>query len=256
MKASAFEFRFRFWIILAIYLLGFTAPWNLALHLDGHGANAHVWGLLATSLTRLTGNAIGIGAAFNLVLVVGILCGLAGALLRTWGTAYLGAGVMRDSSKHGDEVVAYGPYSHVRNPLYVGSWIFTLLLTLLMPASGAVFTLLALVGFQIRLILSEEAFLAAQPGRFYVWYFDNVPRLLPSLRPLVATGGRKAQWGQALAAEIFMWGVIASFAVLGWRYNTLLLDQCVLVWLGVAMIVRGFAKQPESPRAEETSQQP
>src|ERR1700760_1499354 len=103
MKASAFEFRFRFWIILAIYLLGFTAPWNLALHLDGRGANAHVWGLLATWLTRVTGGAVGIGAAFNVVLAVGILCGLTGALLRTWGTAYLGAEVMRDSSKHGEE---------------------------------------------------------------------------------------------------------------------------------------------------------
>jgi len=240
MKASAFEFRFRFWIILAIYLLGFAAPWNLALHLDGRGANAHVWGLLATSLTRVTGGSVGIGVAFNVVLVVGILCGLAGALLRTWGTAYLSADVMRDAAMRGQEMTAGGPYSHVRNPLYVGSWIFTLLLALLMPASGAVFTLAALIFFQVRLILGEEAFLATQPGQFYAWYAENVPRLLPSLRPLVATGGHKAQWGQALLAEIFMWGMIISFAVLGWRYNTLLLDQCVLVWLGVALIVRGL----------------
>jgi hypothetical protein len=35
-----------------------------------------------------------------------------------------------------------------------------------------------------------------------------------------------------------MWGMTTSFAVLGWRYNALLLTRCVLVWLGVSLLVR------------------
>src|ERR1039458_4447543 len=82
MKATVFEFRFRFWIIMAIYILGFVAPWNFVLHLDGAGpngapgqlagwgGNAHVWGLLAVLL--LKGGAMSIAAAFNLLLAVAI----------------------------------------------------------------------------------------------------------------------------------------------------------------------------------------
>jgi uncharacterized membrane protein len=43
-----------------------------------------------------------------------------------------------------------------------------------------------------------------------------------------------------------MWGAIASFALLGWRYNALLLDQCMLVWLGISLVVRAFAKPAPS----------
>ena len=34
MKASAFEFRFRYLIHAVIYVLGYTAPWDRWLHLD------------------------------------------------------------------------------------------------------------------------------------------------------------------------------------------------------------------------------
>ena len=40
----------------------------------------------------------------------------------------------------GEGVVADGPYRHMRNPLYLGAWVHTLALALLMPASGALFT--------------------------------------------------------------------------------------------------------------------
>jgi uncharacterized membrane protein len=40
-----------------------------------------------------------------------------------------------------------------------------------------------------------------------------------------------------------MWGMTASFAVLGWRYNAFLLTKCVLVWLGVSLVVRALPMQ-------------
>ena len=247
MKATAFEFRHRFWIILIIYFLGFAAPWDWVLPAnlrpDAAGPNAHVWGVLAAEISK-TG-ALSIGAAFNAVLVAGILLGLAGALLRTWGTAYLNAAVMRDTQIHAERVVADGPYRHVRNPLYIGSWIFNLMIALLMPASGAIFTVVALGIFFLQLILAEEASLATEQGASFAAYCAAVPRLLPALTPRVPGAGAQSQWGQALLAEIMLWGTLASFAVLGWRYNALLLDQCVLVWLGASMVVRGFAKKPD-----------
>ena len=241
MKATAFEFRHRFWIIMAIYVLGFVAPWNKVLPLDGTGSNAHLWGVLAALLSKTA--MMSIGPAFNVVLVVGILCAGIGAWLRTWGSAYLGTDVMRDTALRAEGVVADGPYRHLRNPLYLGAWIHTLALALLMPASGAVFTIVVLIGFQMRLILGEETFLAGKQGESYRAYCAQVPRLWPSFRPRISASGARPRWAQAALAEIFMWGVTVSFAVLGWRYDAFLLMKCVLVWLGASLAVRGFQMQ-------------
>src|ERR1035438_8981694 len=212
MKATVFEFRFRFWIIMAIYILGFVAPWDFVLHLDGAGpngapgqlagwgGNAHVWGQLAVLLSK--GGAMSIAAAFNLVLAAAIACALAGAWLRTWGSAYLGADVMRDTSMRSDGVVADGPYRFMRNPLYLGSWLNLLALALLMPASGAGLAIVMLIGFEVRLIRGEEAFLREKRGEPYAAYCAKVPRILPALRPQVAASGARPRWGQAARAGV------------------------------------------------------
>jgi protein-S-isoprenylcysteine O-methyltransferase Ste14 len=245
MKATLFEFRFRFWILLGIFALGFVAPWNYWLHLDGAGPNTHAWGRLAIALSRA---GMDISAAFNLLLVIGIVLAFAGAALRTWGTACLGPEVMRDRALHGETLIADGPYRFVRNPLYLGLWLLALALALLMPPSGVVFTLALLVLFQMRLIFAEEAYLSAQLGQVYAEYCARVPRLLPALRPRVPAAGIRPHWGQAAMAEIALWGTAVSFATVGWQYNAHLLIQCVLVSLGAALIVRGVAvkQQPQT----------
>jgi protein-S-isoprenylcysteine O-methyltransferase Ste14 len=245
MKASALEFRLRFWIAIVVYTLGFLAPWDLWLHLDGTGPNTHVWAQLAVLLSR--NGLMSITGAFNAVLVAAIVCAGLGAWMRTWGSAYLGVDVMRDRVFRSDGVVADGPYRYLRNPLYLGVWVHTLALTLLMPVSGAIFCLVAIVLFQLRLIYAEEAFLLARLGEPYAAYCARVPRLLPSLRPRVAASGARPHWLRAALAEIFMWGMTASFAVLGWQYDAHLLLRCVLVWLGVSLIVRAVAGGREEP---------
>ena len=229
-------------------MVGFTAPWDAWLHLDGAGPNAHVWGQLAVLLSH--GGAMSIVTAFNVVLVAGIVCALLGAWLRTWGSATLSVGVMQDRQMRGDSVVAEGPYRYLRNPLYVGAWLNALAMSLLMPVSGAVFAVVGLVGFQMRLILGEEAFLREKLGVAYVEYCARVPRIVPLLRPSPTSQKRdvghpdldhaKVQWGRAALAEVFMWGAALSFAVAGWRYDAHLLIQCVLVWLGVSLVVKGL----------------
>jgi protein-S-isoprenylcysteine O-methyltransferase Ste14 len=200
-----------------------------------------MWGVLAVLLAK-TG-IMSIGSAFNVLLGVGIVCAGVGAWLRTWGSAYLGTDAMRDTAMRAEAVVADGPYRYVRNPLYLGAWIHTLALALLMPLSGAILSIVLLVLFQIRLILGEETFLAEKQGEPYKAYCAKVPRLWPSLRPRIAASGARPRWAQAALAEIFMWGMTASFAMLGWQYNAMLLLKCVLVWLGVSLVVRGVQMQ-------------
>ena len=204
MKASALEFRFRYLLHAIVFGLGLFAPWNYFLHTDPTGPNAHTWGILAAWLSEQ--QVLKIGTAFDVLLSLGILFALLAALLRTWGTAYLGAGVVEGSSMQAG-VVAAGPYRYLRNPLYLGTMLHAVALALLMPLSGAIFSLVLIALMQVRLILGEEAFLTAKIGPPYTAYCGMVPRILPSLKPRVTASDQSPQWLQALRVEIYLWGV-------------------------------------------------
>jgi protein-S-isoprenylcysteine O-methyltransferase Ste14 len=240
MKAHSLEFRFRFLIHFVIILLGFTAPWDRWLHIDSSGPNAHVWGTLAAWLAMIKPGAIGIAAAFNLLLAVGIVCALAAAMLRTWGSAYIGANVVKAHTFQGNSVVAAGPYRYVRNPLYLGTMLHVFALALLMPPSGAIFSIVAMALFQVRLILGEEAFLSGRLGEPYLAYCARVPRLFPALTARVPSSHTSAAWSAALLGEIYMWGVAIAFVSVGYRYNAFLITQGVIISLGVSLVARAL----------------
>jgi len=240
MKASSIEFRFRFFIHGIIYCLGFITPWNRWLHLDSAGPNAHVWGTLAAKLSALSPGTLNIGNAFNLLLVAGILFILAAAFLRTWASAYLGPSIVQDHAMHGESVVAAGPYRHLRNPLYLGIFLHTFALALLMPPSGAIFCILAIGFFELRLIFGEESFLTAKLGEPYLAYCAKVPRLLPAIKPRVPASAIPPTWPIAFLSESYMWGVVISFAAFGWRYNSNLLTRGILISLGASLVIRAF----------------
>jgi len=245
MKASGFEFRWRYLLHGVIYALGFVAPWNYVMHADPRGASAHVWGLLAANLAM--GGVLSFAVAFQVLLGLGIACSLLGAILRTWGGAYLGAPVVEDSAMHGERVLTDGPYRYMRNPLYVGTFFYTLALALLMPRSGAVLTIVLIGLYQVRLALAEEAFLKPKLGAAYEAYCAAVPRVWPKLKSGVMPSGLKPRWGQAAVGELAMWGTAVAFCVLGWQYNPELLMQCVVVSFGLSMVVKALVKK--SPAA-------
>lgn len=234
MKATPFEFRFRFLILVVIYLLGFVAPWDEWLHLD----SIRTWQLIASWPTRA--GWLSFNTATIVVLVLGIIWALKGAILRTWATAYLSPSVVQDKAMHGEGVVAAGPYRYLRNPLYLGTFIHTFALALLMPPSGAIFCIVAVFLFQLRLIAGEESFLAAKLGEPYLAYRAKVPSFIPAITPRVPASTLAANWSTAFLGEIYMWGVVITFAAFGWRYNSMLLIKGVLISLGVSLIVRAF----------------
>jgi protein-S-isoprenylcysteine O-methyltransferase Ste14 len=234
MKATAFEFRFRFFIHAVIYLLGFTTPWNKWLHLD----SIRTWQWLAAIPSR--SGWLSFQSATVAVLIFGILCALIAALLRTWAAAYLDSSVVKHASMQGDQVVAAGPYRFLRNPLYVGTFIHTLALALLMPPSGALVCIVLIGLFQLRLMAGEEAFLTAKLGESYIAYRAKVPALFPALTPRVLTSPTHPQWPQAFLGELYMWGVVIAFAAVGWRYNSFLIIQGVVISLGISLIARAF----------------
>jgi protein-S-isoprenylcysteine O-methyltransferase Ste14 len=239
MKASKFEYRFRFIIHALIYLLGFWAPWLYLPSLTPSGAiDEPSWLALSTLFFRqgwLTYN-----AAVITLLVVALIFTALGAWFRLWGTAYVGSGIVSSGGMHSKTMLADGPYRHTRNPLYLGTLLHTLGISLLMPPSGAVFAVVLIWIFQIRLVLAEEPFLAARFGQPYLDYTAAVPRFLPALDPQVPAGGAHPHWLQAALGELYFILAFLVLAVFGWTYDKTTLRQGILISLGVWLIVRAF----------------
>jgi protein-S-isoprenylcysteine O-methyltransferase Ste14 len=202
-RATEFEFRYRFWIISAIFYLGFGCYiWDRT---NMSVAVARV--ILGGLHSPLAGRWI------RAILAMGVVIVTLAALVRSWAEAYLHSSVVHDSDLHSDRLVADGPYRRVRNPLYLGNILLALGLGLMASRTGFLVMEVATLPFVYRLILCEEASLLESQGDGYRRYCETVPRLWPSLRPRVPAGGGRPNWVDGFAGETFIWGFAIGMAV-------------------------------------------
>jgi protein-S-isoprenylcysteine O-methyltransferase Ste14 len=241
MKASAIEFRLRMWIQVVIIVLGFWAPWIGTLDLSRR-ISTLAWLALGISRSGL----VGFSVATPIVIVCGALAALTGAVLRVWGVAYLGYGVVHHGDMQGCGVMAAGPYRYVRNPLYLGGWFMLLAMCLLMAPSGALFTLVLVTIHFLRLILGEEAFLTAKLGEPYREYLRAVPRLVPRFRSSLPAAAAHPHWLIALGTELNPIGIFVTMAVLSWTYDNLLMIKTIVIVFGVSLIVKALMLRSEA----------
>jgi protein-S-isoprenylcysteine O-methyltransferase Ste14 len=234
-RATAIEFRLRMAINAAIIVLGFWAPWIAAGDI---GSRVSLLEWLALQLSRA--GLLSFALATPVTIVVAALLAGIGALLRVWGTAYLGAGTVQSGSMKAGGVMADGPYRYVRNPLYLGLWFMVASLAFLMPPTGALFAIVLISVFLLRLILGEEAFLSAQLGEPYRAYLASVPRLIPRLRTTVARGGCRPYWLRGVLAELLPIGVFFTLATLSWTYDNRLMGRAILIVFGASLVVRAL----------------
>lgn len=236
MKFSGFLFRYRRWVLIAIFVLAFWAPFD---RLNGaHPASTWLW--LAGALTSYGL----LSMAGSTLLVIGVATFLAwlAALVRTWAAAYLGSQVVRDPELHTERVVADGPYRYVRNPLYLGTWLYTMALAILMPPGGALFAVAAVAAILVALVRAEEGSLKSESGDAYTAYLSAVPRFLPSLTPRVPAAGARPHWMQGILGEIYIWGAVITYVAFADRYNVTILIQGVLISLGISIVLRAFLR--------------
>lgn len=239
MRATEFEFRYRsllnlfhFWLAFQVYVIDHAnivqaiVPWTTGPA-----------GLRARVLTRVL---FALGA-----LLVGL-----GAAIRTWAAAYLRSDVVHDMNLHVKTLVADGPYRYVRNPLYLGSFLWTAGLGFLASRLGFVILAAAAAIRILRLIGREEAKLDEQQGEKFREYCRRVPRLLPALTPRVPAGQLEPRWAQAFRGEAQIWccvlAMIAFTVTLRTKVAWIGLGAAVGVWFllhGVRMAQRG---QPQN----------
>jgi protein-S-isoprenylcysteine O-methyltransferase Ste14 len=241
MRASAIEFRLRMLIMTTIVVLGFWSPWIEKFDM-GKRISLLEW--LALQLSRA--GILSFTYATPAVIVLGSLIASAGMVLRIWGTAYLGYGIVHHGQMQAGAVMADGPYRYVRNPLYLGGWCMLAAMALVMPPTGALFAMVLLTVFLLRLILAEEAFLTVQLGEPYREYLQAVPRLIPRLRGSLPAAGHKPHWLTAVITELNSVGVFVTLAVLSWWYDNELMLKAILVSFGVSLVVRALVPRPSA----------
>jgi len=242
--ASKFEYKFRFILHGIIYCLGFWAPWNMAklgdLHLLDHASTGReaVITYLGEHVSMQNEAQFFVGITALMLLLT-----LLGAFFRVWGTAYVTPAVVGSRDMHGDAMLADGPFRRTRNPLYLGTLLHTIGVAMIMPPSGAVFTIVLIWILQIRLALAEEPFLAAKFGSPYIDYAKRVPRFLPALRPLIPAAGQKPNWLQAFLGEFYFVGVFVTIAIFGWGFDPQNMVRGVIISLGVWLVIRALLPQ-------------
>jgi protein-S-isoprenylcysteine O-methyltransferase Ste14 len=239
MRATRFEFEQRFWIIGAIFWVGFS----LAVLDSTNVAAAIVSGLFPA----VDENGLRALTLVRAVFVCGALLVFVAAFLRTWATAHLRTVVVHDMRQHSEALVADGPYRYVRNPLYLANMPLVAGVGLMASRLGWAFMVVAMWLFMYRLIFREESGLLETQGESYRRYMHAVPRFVPALTPRVAAGGGRPQWGQAFAGEIFVWlmgaGVLCFAITLRFAITAaVFLSSFALYFVAVYLVKRNAAR--------------
>lgn len=142
-------------------------------------------------------------------ILAGSSLALLGGVIRGWAAGH----IRKDST-----LTVSGPYAHVRNPLYVGSFFVGLGVTV---AGGqwvfvAIFLAFFLVVYR-RTALHEARLLEDRYGEEYRRYAAHVPLFLPRLAPW-RPGGASPRFALARYRENREWeaglGVVAGLSVL------------------------------------------
>lgn len=151
--------------------------------------------------------------------LVGLLLGILGEAIRIWAIGWTGEHT-RGQELHAPFLVTQGPYSVVRNPLYLGNVLnyCGVLLAAIgsLSAMGAIFLTLSSVSIifvvYYSCITAEERFLQERFGEAFVVYKNSVPRLIPNWRNLITNKGGDFKWGRVKfeVTTIFWWVLIWS----------------------------------------------
>ena len=243
MRATRFEFEQRFWIIGAIFGVGFYL-----YAVDRTNVAIAILHVVAPSVNPESdaGN-----DRLRVIFGVGAVLVFVAAFLRTWATAYLRTEVVHDAAQHSDVLVADGPYRYVRNPLYLANLPLIAGTGLMASRLGWVFMIVGMFLLVYRLILREEDGLLQSQGDSYRAYLNAVPRLWPALTPRVASGNGDARWAQAIGGEMFVWllgAAVLCFAItLNFRLSGFVFGSSFVVYFLVVPLIKKRAAAPARP---------
>lgn len=179
---------------------------------------ARLRGVLVENRTRggffLAGVFLALAEPTAASLVVGAGIVVLGEAVRTWASGYI---------FKGKRLARYGPYAHIRHPLYMGSFLMGLGICVMgmSPIVLALYAVLFAVVY-LPIMKSEEERLAETFGADYASYKRDVPLLYPRLTawPLRGKPSEDFRWASVWRnKEYEAWaGIACVTAILGLKY--------------------------------------
>jgi len=121
-----------------------------------------------------------------LSLVIGFAVVFVGELIRFWGVSIVGAETRTTGAVGGTFLITNGPFSYVRNPLYVGNMLLYAGVGVMSMALFPWMLIVAIAWFYIQyylIVTREEEYLAATFTGEFESYRRNVRRFVPRLTP-------------------------------------------------------------------------
>jgi hypothetical protein len=115
-----------------------------------------------------------------------------------------------------------------------------------MPLGGAIFAVVGVGLCIVAFVHAEEHHLTGERGEDYAAYMRRVPRFLVAVRPRIPSAGDPANWRSGFLGEIYMWGAVVTYIAFASRYNVTILEQGLLISLGISIVVQGTMR-PASP---------
>jgi protein-S-isoprenylcysteine O-methyltransferase Ste14 len=147
---------------------------------------------------------------------LGIAMIIFGELIRVYSVAFIGSVSRTRSDSTGQALVTSGPFSYVRNPLYVGNFFITMGIAVF--GGKAWFAVLTGAMFALQyyyIVKYEESLLLHKFGEAYQTYRQNVPPWIPRKRFSIEALEWPASFGPALKSEKrTLTAIIAIVAVL------------------------------------------
>ena len=225
MKGTNWEFTNRALVFGLIFAFSFPLYF-----LDHQNSTVALANWLGSGLHRNADLTARVLFAFAAILLI------VAALIRTWSSAYLRAGVVYASEVKTESLIADGPYRQVRNPLYFANVLMVIAVGAMMSRVGFFVAVWAMLVFCYRLIVREEAELLASQGEQYKDYRNAVPRLWPALWPRIASGGRQAKWADGFKAQSWYWGFAAALVAFVitlklWLFFAILGASLIILWV-------------------------
>lgn len=145
----------------------------------------------------------------------GLPVALAGEMLQVWAASQLRKDQLFTIS---------GPYSHVRNPMYIGRFIMVLGFFIMtgQPLLIAIYALLYGVYAHVR-VQREERRLSHIFAPHYQHYCTEIRRWLPRLKPYSRATSRRATWAQVCAngEQLILAGVLLVLVLIYFRIKLL-----------------------------------
>ena len=133
---------------------------------------------------------------------VGVPFIVIGEFLRIWAVGYAGASTRARTLGAARDLVTTGPYSYVRNPLYLGNFLLSFGVCLVANVYWLVAVLI--VGYfsqYLPIIALEEVYLSESCGQVYQAYRERVPRFLPRFHPYPDPSPHDFSWARAIKSE-------------------------------------------------------